>query len=312
MVGVIFGAGFAVFAVIIYLLTAYYVYLKAFYSCADYSNNELALPGSSVLKVTDERMRKLSGNINETPHEEIEIISYDGTRLFGRYYHLSDTAPLDIQFHGYKSRASRDCCGLFRISRDMGHNVLLVDQRAHGKSGGRTITFGIKERYDCAAWVDYAVKRFGEGQKIFLLGLSMGAATVIMASALPLPENVVGIVSDSTYTSPREILMKVGESKHYPRRLMESFLGVGAFIFGRFDLDSTSCVEAVKNTKLPVLFLHGEDDFFVPCRMTRRVFASCPSAKKLVTLSNGGHCAGYIFNTEKYEREINAFYKALV
>lgn len=312
MVGIICGVSFALGATALYLCAAYYVYLKAFRSKGDYSDNAPALPGSSVLKVTKERMRRLSLDIDETPHEDIEIISYDGTRLFGRYYHISDDAPVDIQFHGYKSRGNRDCCGTFRISRDMGHNVLLADQRAHGKSGGRTITFGIKERYDCLEWASYVSERFGRDKKIFLIGLSMGAATVIMASALALPENVVGVISDSTYTSPRDILMKVGSEKNYPKKLMETFFSVGAFIFGGFDIDSADCVEAARKTKLPVLFLHGEGDFFVPCRMSRKVFASCGSEKKLVTLSNGGHCAGYIFNTEKYERAVRSFYNGIL
>ena len=307
MTGVVCGAVFFMLAVGIYLCGAYFVYLRAFRSNKDYSNNELALPGSSVLKVTDERMLKLINDINEIPHEEIEIVSYDGTKLFGRYYHFSDDAPVDIQFHGYKSRASRDCCGIFRISRDMGHNVLLVDQRAHGKSGGRTITFGIKERFDCLEWARYASKRFGKDKKILLFGLSMGAATVLMASSLSLPRGVVGIISDSAYTSPREILFKVGTELHYPRRLMATFIAASAFIFGKFDIDCADCVKSVKTTKLPVLFLHGQDDFFVPCEMSRKVFAACKCNKNIVTFANGGHCAAYIFNTEKYVNAINDF-----
>lgn len=309
MTGIVSGTAFFIIAVALYLCTAYFVYLRAFRSKKDYSDTELALPGSSVLKVTDERMLKLINDIDEIPHEEIEIVSFDGTKLFGRYYHFSDDAPLDIQFHGYKSRASRDCCGIFRISRDMGHNVLLVDQRAHGKSGGVTITFGVKERFDCLEWAKYASERFGKDKKILLFGLSMGAATVLMASSLALPEGVVGIISDSAYTSPRDILFKVGTQLHYPKRIMGTFISASAFIFGGFDIDGANCIESVKNTKLPVLFLHGQDDFFVPCGMTRKVFAACKDNKSIVTFSNGGHCAAYIFNTEKYVNAINDFCK---
>lgn len=307
MTGISYGIAFFVFEVIIYFSASYFVYIKAFKSKKDYSDGPLALPGSSVLKITTERMLTLINDINETPHEDIEIISFDGTRLFGRYYHISDGAPVIIQFHGYKSRACRDCSGTFRIAKDLGLNILVVDQRAHGKSGGRTISFGIKERYDCLFWTKYIEERFGKEKKILLLGLSMGAATVIMASELELPDGVVGVIADSAYTSPRDILMKVGSQMHYPKKLMEYFLSSGAFIFGRFDIDGADCIKAVKNTKLPVLFLHGRDDYFVPCEMSRKVFSSCLCDKSIFIFENGGHCAGYIFNTERYIGAINGF-----
>jgi pimeloyl-ACP methyl ester carboxylesterase len=241
----------------------------------------------------------------------VAIKSFDGLNLSAKYYHHADGAPLDILFHGYRSASCRDCCGVFRISKDQGHNVLLVDQRAHGKSGGRIITFGIRERHDCVSWINYAVERFGKKQKIMLIGLSMGAATVLMAAGLELPHNVVGIISDSTYTSPRDIVLKVSRDRKYPEILVAPLVKAAAKIFGKFDLDETTAVEAVKYCKKPVLFLHGEDDFFVPCRMTRKVFAACASEKHLVAFHNNGHCANYVFNTERYVNEINKFSKEM-
>lgn len=296
---------------LIFVAGAFYVYLVAFRADHRQIDESILAPADANVKIGKDRIHYLISDILDTPHEVVAIKSFDGLNLSAKYYHYADGAPLDILFHGYRSASCRDCCGVFRISKDQGHNVLLVDQRAHGKSGGRIITFGIRERHDCVSWINYAVERFGKKQKIMLIGLSMGAATVLMAAGLELPHNVVGIISDSTYTSPRDIVLKVSRDRKYPEILVAPLVKAAAKIFGKFDLDETTAVEAVKYCKKPVLFLHGEDDFFVPCRMTRKVFAACASEKHLVAFHNNGHCANYVFNTERYVNEINKFSKEM-
>lgn len=118
------------------------------------------------------------------PYEDVWITSSDGLKLHGKCYVSTPDAPVQIMFHGYKSGAERDFCGGLQVAVQGGFNVLLVDQRAHGKSEGKCLTFGVKERYDCLAWINYAIERFGRDTKIFLYGMSMGAATVLMASGL--------------------------------------------------------------------------------------------------------------------------------
>ena len=296
---------------LIFVAGAFYVYLVAFRADHRQIDESILAPADANVKIGKDRIHYLISDILDTPHEVVAIKSFDGLNLSAKYYHHADGAPLDILFHGYRSASCRDCCGVFRISKDQGHNVLLVDQRAHGKSGGRIITFGIRERHDCVSWINYAVERFGKKQKIMLIGLSMGAATVLMAAGMELPHNVVGIISDSTYTSPRDIVLKVSRDRKYPEILVAPLVKAAAKIFGKFDLDETTAVEAVKYCKKPVLFLHGEDDFFVPCRMTRKVFAACASEKHLVAFHNNGHCANYVFNTERYVNEINKFSKEM-
>ncbi|MBE6571359.1 MAG: alpha/beta fold hydrolase [Ruminococcaceae bacterium] len=296
---------------LVFVAGAFYVYLVAFRADHREIDESILTPADANVKIGKDRIHFLISDILDTPHEVVTIRSFDGLELCAKYYHHADGAPLDILFHGYRSASCRDCCGVFRISKDQGHNVLLVDQRAHGRSGGRIITFGIRERHDCLSWINYAVERFGKEQKIMLIGLSMGAATVLMASGMEMPRNVVGIISDSTYTSPRDIVLKVSRDRKYPENLVAPLAKAGAKIFGKFDLDETTAVDAVKNCKKPVLFLHGEDDFFVPCRMTRKVYAACASEKHLVAFHNNGHCANYVFNTERYVNEINKFSKEM-
>lgn len=295
----------------VFISGAFYVYLVAFRADHREIDESIVTPADANVKIGKDRIHYLITDILKTPHENVKIESFDGLALCAKYYHHSDGAPLDILFHGYRSASCRDCCGVFRICRDQGHNILLIDQRAHGKSGGKIITFGIRERHDCVSWVNYAVDRFGKEQKIMLIGLSMGAATVLMAAEMGLPKNVVGIISDSTYTSPKDIVLKVSRDRKYPIFLVSLLAKAGAKIFGRFDIDEACAVEAVKKCSKPVLFLHGEEDFFVPCRMSRKVYAACASEKHLVAFHNNGHCANYVFNTERYVNEINKFSKEM-
>ncbi|MCQ2478975.1 MAG: alpha/beta hydrolase, partial [Clostridia bacterium] len=142
------------------------------------------------------------------PFTDVYVTSFDGLRLHGAYYEAKAGAPVEIMCHGYKSIAVRDFSGGIKLALASVHNVLLSDQRAHGKSEGKCLTFGINERKDCLSWIEYIIGRNGADTKIILMGMSMGAATVLMASELELPKNVVGIVADSAYTSPKAIICK--------------------------------------------------------------------------------------------------------
>ena len=124
--------------------------------------------------------------------------------------------------------------------------MLLPDQRAHGYSGGHTITMGVKERYDARDWTVWARSRFGPEVPIFLMGVSMGAATVLLAAGLNLPDNVCGIVADCGYTSPREITRKC-LPEYLPGMPLELTYAVGrlgAILFGHFDPEDADCEAA--------------------------------------------------------------------
>ena len=158
--------------------------------------------------------------------------------------------------------------------------MILVDERGHGRSEGRVLSFGIKEQYDCLEWTKYATERFGEDTKIVLGGISMGAAIVLLAAGLDLPNTVKGILADCGYTSPKEIVQKVSGDRGLPVKVMYPLARLGAKLFGHFDLEDGDTEEALRKCKVPVLFIHGEDDRLVPCEMSRRNYAACASEKK--------------------------------
>ncbi len=284
----------------LFLLLSYLVYRKAFYNRRGKKRDASVMPKKEQYDVHREQTKLLSDEMKARNWEQIYIRSRDGVRLAAIYYHVSDDAPLHIQFHGYRGSPYRDFCGGNKLAIDMGHNTLVVFQRAHLESGGHTISFGIKERFDCLDWIDYATERFGEEKKIIISGLSMGASTVVMAAAETLPKNVCGIIADCPYSSPKEIILKVCAGMGLPPLLCFPLIYCGALIFGRFDLLECDAVRGAKNAKIPILLLHGEDDDFVPLEMSRKIAAAKPEMVRLHTFSGAGHGLSYMVSCEKY------------
>lgn len=293
------------FAAVFILGGAYYGYRVAFYSPMKNREKVPSADGTQYEPFREE-ISRLFKQISERPCEYVTIVSQDGLTLSGRYYHVSDGAPLAIGFHGYRSSAFTDFAGGSALSFHMGHNLLLIDERAHGKSQGRTITFGIKERLDVLSWVEYALERFGPDTKILLYGVSMGAATVLMASGLPLPENVKGIIADCPYSVPLDIILEVGKTNPLPQKLIRPFVILGAKLYGGFDLMETDAVKAVKESKVPILIIHGESDGFVPCTMSE-VKAANPALVQRHTFPGADHALSYLTDTKRYWEIVTAF-----
>lgn len=241
--------------------------------------------------------------------EEMQVTTPDGLTLRGRYYEYEKGAITEILFHGYKGDSERDMSGAVKRCFAIGRNAILVDQRASGRSDGHVITFGIKERRDAVLWAEEAVRRLGEDVRLILSGVSMGAATVMMAAAEPLPENVIGILADCGYSSPREIIQKVMRDMGVPVKLLYPFVELGARLFGGFDPEETSPIEAMKKCRLPVIFFHGDGDDYVPHEMTVRLHEACASAhKKFVSVPDAGHGLAFSFSREDYLLAITDFF----
>ena len=290
-------------AILLTLFTAYLLYRIAFYSKRS-EKNDLYL--KKVLKAYGaygEKSEVIINHLKSHEYERVYITSHDGLVLSARYYHKADGAPLHILFHGYRSLAELDMSGGAYECMALSHNVLLVDQRAHGESEGKTISFGINERRDLLLWCDYAKERFGEKTKIFIWGLSMGAATVLMSLDLPLPENVIAAIADCPYSSPEAIIRRVGRKIHMPVFLLFPFLRLGARIFGGFKLGEISAEKSVLSSKIPVLLIHGEADTYVPCEMSEKMANAameCGVDLRFVKFANAPHGMSYLEDSEKY------------
>ena len=284
---------------------AFYAYRIGFYSP---KKNRDKLPSTSGHQYDPYRdaMARVYKQLNDRPFEFVTIQSHDGLTLSGRYYHTANGAPLDIGFHGYRSSPLTDFSGGSELSFHLGHNLLLVDQRAHGRSQGRTIAFGIQERQDVLQWVRYAVSRFGAETAITLYGISMGGATVLMASELELPENVKAIIADCPYSSPVEIIRHVGRTMPVPGFLVLPFAVLGAAVFGGFNLLKTDAAQALRKANVPVLIIHGEADSFVPCEMSD-LKSQNPERITRCTFPGADHGISYLVDTPRYQKIVTEF-----
>lgn len=291
----------------ILFITLYFIYLYAFGVNSRRLAADDEVPNEEQHKEYAKSVREKIKMIQNTPFQEMIIRARDGVKLYGRYYHRIDGAPLVLMFHGYRSSCLRDGMGAFRFTKECGYNILMVDQRAHRNSGGRTITFGAKERYDCLDWIEHMRATVGKDTKMILIGLSMGAATVLMAAGLELPENVKGIIADCGYSSPKEILQAVIRSMKLPVKPTYFLVRLSAKIFGRFDPDSVSAGEALAHAKVPVLFIHGEADNFVPCEMSKRNYEVCASEKEIFIVPGADHGMSYMTDTPGYVAKFKGF-----
>lgn len=298
--------------IVLVLLGAFISFMMAFYSPKrkKLSDDEFDLPFGDNYEPYYDDMKKLMKEYREMEREEgvkVSIRSRDGLTLYGTYFGGIENAPVEIMLHGYRGTPERDMCGGVRRAREIGHNALLIEQRACGDSDGRVITFGIKERFDCLDWVNFVIEKFGSEVKIILTGISMGAATVIMATGEGLPKNVVGVLADCGYTSPSEIIKKVVKNMKLPVCIFYPLLKLGARIFGGFNLEETSPLEAIKKCSVPIMIIHGEADKFVPCEMSKRLYEACPSKKILLTVPSAGHGLSFLINPELYFEKLDKF-----
>lgn len=300
--------GIAAFVCIFVLVTAYVCYKITFYSAPRAPKEEINLPQGKIYEPYWGNMEKWAKEVRQMPCQEVSVTSFDGLTLRGRFYEYAPGAPIELMFHGYRGSSERDMPGGVQRCFKLGRSALLVDQRGGGRSDGNTITFGVKEHRDCLTWVDFIVKQFGSDVKIILTGISMGASTVLMAAGKPLPSNVIGVLADCGFSSAREIIQIVIRHLKLPVKLAYPFVRLGARIFGGFALESYSPMEAMKTCTLPVIFIHGEDDDFVPCDMSRAMYQACSSRKKLAIFPGAGHGLSCLVDPERYYAELRDFY----
>ena len=295
------------------LVTAYICFYMTFYaSRRQVQTEEYPIPEGEIYEAHREQIVAWQKQIRAMPRRQVSITSFDGLRLCGMYYEYAPDAPIEILFHGYRGNAERDLCGGVARCFALGRSALIVDQRAAGNSEGHVITFGVLESRDCLAWVDYVVSEINPNAQIILTGISMGASTVLIASAEQLPPNVVGVLADCGYTSARAIIKKVMREMRLPASLLYPPVRLGARLFGKFDPDERSPIDAVKQTSLPVIFFHGDTDDFVPHSMSVENYQACAAHKKLVTIENAGHGLCFPVDQEKYLSELKDFFDPIL
>lgn len=156
-------------------------------------------------------------NLINTPHETVSITARDGVKLVGHFVGCTEPKRAIIAMHGWRSSWAKDFGMISDFLHENGCAVLYAEQRGQNESGGSYMGFGLTERFDCLDWINWLNGRGYDTLPIYLCGVSMGAATVLMASGFTLPENVHGIIADCGYTSPYAIWKYIAENNLHLR-----------------------------------------------------------------------------------------------
>lgn len=244
------------------------------------------------------------------PLEHVTIKARDGITLHADYFPAEkETDKLVIGFHGYTSCGSNDFSTLSHYYHDRGYDCLIVDNRAHGKSEGDYIGFGILDRFDCISWVKYINERFNGEKKVLLHGISMGAATILMASGMDeLPDTVKCIVADCGFTSPYDVFAHIlKRDYHLPPFPVMNINDMLCRKKAGYGFQDFSTLDSVKKAHCPILFIHGKDDDFVPTEMSLKNYDACTSEKQLLIVENASHAASLYENIDLYENTVTEF-----
>lgn len=246
--------------------------------------------------------------LSQQPAQRVSITSFDGLTLRGLYLPAEEPRACVLLFHGYRSTGLRDFAPLLPFYHANHISFLLVDQRACGESEGKYITFGIHERRDAAAWADYMDRRLGGGTPLVLEGLSLGAATVMMAAGQPLPGTVRGIIADCGFTSPWDIIAHCARQQfHIPLFPMLYLLSGFTRLAAGFGYRDCSTLDTLSRSHLPLLLIHGGADDYVPTYMTEQNYAAAAGPKRKVIVPGAGHAVSYLLQPQLCQRELLSF-----
>lgn len=274
------------------------------------TKNRSRLMGSEELSNCMSKLIERAERLRAKNCQVIEINSHDGIKLAGHWYPCENPKRVVIAMHGWRSSWARD----FGIVADFLHqnhcSVLFAEQRAQGSSEGEYMGFGMLERYDCFDWIQWVNTKTEGKLPIYLMGVSMGATTVMMTTGFELPQSVHGIVADCGFTSPHAIWKHVAENNlKIPFGI---YSAVANDIFKKKVMVGSkdfSCTQALENCKVPVLFVHGTDDQFVPINMTFENYKACKADKQLFIVPGADHGMSYVIDKEGYEKKLLEFWE---
>ena len=261
----------------------------------------------------DDEMEKLKVQEDEdwlikaSNYTDKYITSYDDLKLHA--YEIINENPTDkwaIVVHGYTSEGKLVSAKAKHLY-DMGYNVLVPDLRGHGTSEGDYIGMGWHDRLDVVNLIDTTIKE-NPNAKIVLHGTSMGAATVLMVSGEELPSNVKAIIADCGYTSAWDEFTYQLDAlfglKPFPVMQLSNIV---TKIKSGYSLKDASALEQIKNSKTPILFIHGDEDDFVPYSMMEELYDATSSEKEMITIEGAGHDDSYLVNPTLYWNTITEF-----
>ena len=249
----------------------------------------------------------ISWLLNHSNYTDEYITSSDNLKLHS--YQIKNETSSDkwvITVHGYTSEGI-NMSSYAKKYYDNGYNVLIPDLRAHGLSEGDYIGMGWDDRLDIISWINYILNEEPNAE-IILHGVSMGAATVLMTSGEEIPSNVKAIVADCGYTSVwDEFAYQLDDLFSLPEFPILNVSSKDTKIRAGYFLGEASSIDQVKKSKTPILYIHGDQDDFVPYYMMEELYNATSSEKEMLTIKGAEHAKASEVDPETYWTSVNNF-----
>ena len=261
---------------------------------------------------TNEESSAQSWFANPDNRKEWQQTSTDGLKLSAIYLPATDSHKTAIVAHGYMGNAET-MANYAKMFHDLGYNVLVPDARGHGKSEGDYIGFGWHERKDNVKWIDQVLETNGQSEEIVLYGISMGAATVMMTSGESLPTNVKAIIEDCGYSSVNEELAyQLNELFSLPPFPLIQVTSLMTKIRAGYFFGEADAIKQLEKNQLPMLFIHGDADTFVPYEMLDKVYQATNGPKEKYIVPGAEHAKAYSIDPENYQKTVSSFLEKYV
>lgn len=286
-----------------------------FYGLAIERGPKEFLQNNADLEVSDETMDLfINGSwidwVEAQKFEHRTLTSHDGLKLSGYYLPASKpTNKLVILTHGYLGHAKQ--MGLYGqyYYKDLGYNIFMPDARGHGESGGDYYGFGWPDRLDLIDWTALLVDELGPDTEVVYHGLSMGAATVLMASGEEkIPRQVKAIIADSPYKSVYQLFAyQMNRMFYLPAFPLLDSTSLLTKVRAGYSFRSASALKKVEKTNVPILYIHGEADTFVPTKMAEELYEHTSSEAELLLIPGANHGEAFALAEDEYKKRVNQF-----
>ncbi|MEF9954540.1 MAG: alpha/beta hydrolase [Clostridium sp.] len=239
----------------------------------------------------------------------VSITSEDGLKLVANEYEVSETKESHdwvLLVHGYGGKKEKmEGMGLRYSER--GYRVLIPDMRAHGESEGEYVGMGWLDKTDILQWIQWVIDKDSNAE-IVLHGVSMGAATVMMVSGEALPQQVKAVIEDCGYTSVWDIFTSELKARFnlppFPALYAGRLVGL---VRAGYDMKEASALEQVKKCEIPILFIHGDQDDFVPSDMIYPLYEAATCEKEMLIIRGAGHTEARTADPERYYKTVFDF-----
>lgn len=254
----------------------------------------------------DEFSQEAVENFKDVPYEWVSVIADDGVKLSARLYSTEGAESTVICLPGYNATALSGFAPIAPYYIQNGYNLLLVTGRGQGESGGRDIGFGTLEARDLIKWIDLTESKFKD-TKIVIHGYSTGAVSALIAAGGELPRSVKCVISDSAYSKLWDVfeyqIKQLFKLTPFPILHIAEF-----FSKKKAGCDfRTSIIKYVETACVPILFIHGAKDMFVPTYMCEALYEACTAPKGLLIVEGAGHSQAYMRDPSAYQSTIDEF-----